>query len=492
MPIYSFSPFGYDGSLVQIEVDLRKGVPAVDIVGLADGAVKESRERMRSAILNSGFEFPSERVLISLSPADLKKEGTGFDLAVALAVLSADMDIPNVLAMGELALNGEVRSVRGTYAALQSAVEGGIEYALVPNSANPSIPEGVKVIHVGSLKDAFEVLQDIKGERWTDKKEIRFPTAVEFPEVSEEESLDNLKGHNEVKYTMAVAAAGRHNMLVYGAPGCGKSLCMQRMPQLLPLLSAEEMRSVDRIRSIAGFGPNVGKRERPFRMPHQIATLEGMCGGGISVMPGEISLAHNGVLFLDEAAEFKSSVIQMMRVPLESNQICLSRAGRSTVYPANFQLLMAMNPCPCGNFGHEHRVCLCSKRSVELYWRKISKPLLDRVEIKLDMAEKDTATELTLEELREMIKGAWEVQLKRQGKLNGDLNADEVASLSFDEKAERHLVRYAEEKPLNPREVANIKKLARTLQDMHDPKETVDDIALSRALQLNGKIPVEL
>lgn len=387
MNIFSFSPFGYEGSLVAVEVDLRRGIPAVDVVGLADGAVKESRERMRSAIRNSGFEFPLERVLVSLSPADLKKEGAGFDLAIALAVLDAQKENSSVqenqegkvssfssqvLVMGELELSGHLRPVRGVHAAASTAVEAGITRCIVSSGNGEEAREvpGMKVFAAENLSDAFDALY--KEELFTSGSEtqsdIGIPSGSEeiegvlFPAVESGLDLADVGGQERLVRALQIAAAGGHNLLAFGPPGCGKTLALQRFPSILPLLTLEEAQSVTRIHSLAGLlPPSIPLvRRRDFRMPHQTATIEGMCGGGVNCRPGEISLAHNGVLFLDEAAEFRTSVLQMLRVPLESGCITLSRAGRSTVYPASFQLLMATNPCPCGNFGVPGKICLCS------------------------------------------------------------------------------------------------------------------------------------
>ena len=374
--IYSFSPFGYEGSLVSVEVDLRRGIPAVDVVGLADGAVKETRERVRSAVINSGFEFPQERVLISLSPADLKKEGAEFDLPVALGILNAKEDSgfieENVLVMGELELSGRVRAVKGIHAACSTAFASGIQYAVVPkaNFEEACSIQGLKVVGVESLEEAASSLKDVTcfGKAFEIKKESA--KSVLFSD-EEGEDIDGLELPKRLIRAIEIAVAGKHNLLITGRHGCGKTMAVQRLiPLLTPKLTVDESQSVTRIWSLAGLmkptEPLV--RKTPFRIPHQTASIEGICGGGPNCRPGEISLAHNGVLFLDEAAEFRSSVLQMLRVPLESHTITLSRAGRSTTYPANFQLIMATNPCPCGNYGSKEKICLCSAKSVEMYW----------------------------------------------------------------------------------------------------------------------------
>jgi magnesium chelatase family protein len=498
MGIYSFSPFGFEGALVNIEVDLRRGIPAVDIVGLSDGCVKETRERMRAAIRNSCLEFPPERVLISLSPADLKKEGAGFDLPIALAVLERQKELnfeKNILVMGELELSGNVRPVRATLAACSTAITAGIEYAILPKGSN--VPEGIKVCEVETLNEALDALGNLDNFKYADNSTDGFSKETEPLFDDDMPSLDEVKGHDGLKYAMAVAVAGRHSLLTYGAPGCGKTMVLQHLPQLMPRLTKEEAISVSRIYSIAGLmKPNENYiQRRPFRMPHQTASIEGICGGGANCRPGEITLAHNGVLFLDEAAEFRCSVLQMLRVPLETNTITLSRAGRTTVFPAKFQLFMASNPCPCGNYGNSDKICLCSAKSVDLYWKKFSAPLLDRIQIRFDAVNGETeGNSYSLEELREFIAKAWKVQYERQGKLNQDLSPAEYENfIKLDVHAEHHLTRFAEANGLSPRSIKNVCLLARTLMDIHQPyEELINDVALCEALRLHGKLPVEV
>lgn len=512
MAIYTFNNFGYEGSIVTVEVDLRRGIPAVDIVGLVDGAVKEARERMKAAIRNSGFEFPAERVLMSLSPADLRKDGAGFDLPMALALLRESEEMPRsqnvkVLVIGELELSGNVRPVRGVYTALTTARVNGIKYAIIPEQTE-AVPDGIIVNRVKNLREAFEALCNVdevedtaNGEEMTALMNNGFGKTynevdnmnIRFEEVSEEESLDNIEGMNGLKFAMAVAVAGRHNIMAWGSPGCGKTMTLTRMTQLMPKLTNEERQSVQRIYSIAGLlSPNKKVGHRPFRMPHQTASIEGMCGGGVGCRPGEVTLAHNGVLFLDGAAEFRSSVLHMLRVPVETHSITLSRAGRTTVYPAKFQLVMATNPCPCGNYGSHDKVCLCSAKSVDLYWKKFSAPLLDRVGIRFDCnAKEHNDGEYDLEMMREMIKNAWEIQYKRQGKLNQDLTIEEVDALKIKKSAKNFLVEEADRYGYSPREIANILKIAKTRADMSGFDREVDYSDIEIALKLHGKLPID-
>lgn len=505
MKIYSFSPFGYEGNLVSVEVDIRRGIPAIDMVGLADGAVKESRERMKSAIRNSGFDFPPERVLISLSPADLKKEGAGFDLPVALGVLCAAAQAQgqdseqaqgsnqgqeaaaalmdeDVLVMGELELSGTLRPVRAVNAAASTAAAHGIRRCVVPaaNAAEALEAPGMKVFAAENLREAYAALFDkSRFVSSVPKSDQDLPDGAEevegvfFSRAQGGESFEDVCGQKELVRACQVAAAGGHNLLAFGPPGCGKTLALQRFPSLLPLLTVEEARSATRIRSIAGLvaaGQGVC-RTPPFRQPHMSASLEGMVGGGPQCRPGEISLAHNGVLFLDEAAEFKGSVLQMLRVPLETGRITLSRAGRAAVYPASFQLLMAANPCPCGNYGSQKKVCLCSLRSVELYWKKFSAPLLDRVDLRVRVdipdEEEGGGQAFSVAELRVKIARAAKAQRERQGKKNAKLNPEETRRFcALSPEAQECLESAVRRLDFSPRAAASCKKTARTIADM--------------------------
>lgn len=507
MQIFCFSPFGYEGSLVSVEVDLRRGIPAVDIVGLADGAVRESRERMRCAINNSGLEFPPERVLINLSPADLKKEGAGFDLAIALAVLNAkeklerdvdDDDGNSVLVMGELELNGNVRPVRAVHAAVSTACAGGIRRCIVPkaNAEEAREVEGVRVFGAEDIKEAFCALFNpnaftgkTNAEELSEAPEGSVSIeGILFPPVDDENDFKYVSGQKKLVRGLQIAAAGGHNIIAFGPPGCGKTLSMMRFSSILPLLTREESQSVTRIYSIAGLlSPGNNKVTRmPVRIPHQTASIEGICGGGHNCIPGEISLAHNGILFLDEAAEFKTSVLQMLRVPLEGGSITLSRAGRSTVFPAKFQLLMSTNPCPCGNYGSSEKICLCSSRSVEQYWRKLSGPLLDRIDIRVQVeskpAEKNEPS-ISSAELRKKIAAAIRMQRKRQGKKNVFLTPAEISDLCHLTAEAKKCLDKAEEKyELSPRAISGCMKLARTIADM-EGKEEIDGTSMEEAVR---------
>lgn len=492
MQIFSFSPFGYEGALVSVEVDLRRGIPAVDLVGLADSAVKESRDRMAAAIRNSGFEFPPERVLISLSPADLKKEGAGFDLPIALGVLAAsdmnnggsDFIDENILIMGELELSGKIRPVKGVHAAVATAVSCGILRCIVPVQNVDEAKEivGARVYGADSLENAFRALKDkdyYESKTVLDNNAIP-PDCVDvdgvyFQRTSSDYEFALIKGQGRLVRALQIAAAGGHNFIALGAPGCGKTMAIQKFPGINPLLTFEEAQSVTRIWSLAGLIKPTESliRVPPFRIPHQTATIEGICGGGVNCRPGEISLAHNGVLFLDEAAEFRTSVLQMLRVPLESGGITLSRAGRTTHYPANFQLMMAVNPCPCGNFGSKTKICLCSAKSIEQYWKKFSAPLLDRVDLRVfverqDKVEPEERLNIeSTEQLRIGIAKAINIQRKRQGIKNANLNPEELLKYCKLDNESKDLMDGAMERyGFSARAVSSILKVSRTIADI--------------------------
>ena len=507
--IYSFERFGYEGSLVAVEVDLRKGKPAVDIVGVGDGYVTELRERVRSAIRNSGKEFPTGRVLTSLSPADILKRDGSHDLAVALTVLAAKDDFPRsqdtpVLVYGGLKLSGEAEAIPGVFAALSSAKTLGIKYAIVPEACEVKELKGMYIERVANLAEAYDALCRIEEhECYPEDSDEAEENTITFSDF-EDESLDSLtdtEAMRGMKYAMAVAAAGRHNILAIGGPGCGKTMALQKLPQITPdFMSEEDAYVTTRVWSLAGImrhGQNTLKR-RPFRMPHQTASIEGICGGGPSCRPGEISLAHNGTLFLDEAAEFRSSVMQMLRVPIENHTISLSRAGRTTVYPADFQLVMAVDPCPCGNYGSRDKICLCSLKSIDNYWKKFSAPLLDRVEIRYFVSDDHKlplGVDLSVKNIRAMVKTAWEAQLKRQGKLNRDLTPEEILKyIPISKDVQKMLDNAAVRYGFSPRAVRSAILLARTVADMNGFEE-VDTACMLVALELRktaNDLPPEL
>ena len=483
--IYSFSPFGYDGSIVTVEVDLRRGIPATDIVGLADSSVKETRERVQIAIRNSGLEYPSERVLIALSPADLKKEGAGFDLPIALGILQKNFT-ENVLVMGELELSGAIRPVRGVYAACSTALASGIQYAIVPTAnLGEALATGIKAIGCDTLCDAYKLTVDaykLTVDSYDETITFREPDS---------EYKDKIEMTEKEMLALVVGASGRFNMMFAGSPGSGKTRLMQYMQYLTPSLTEEESKSVKRIYSLAGLPiRDETKVYPPFRTPHQTASIEGICGGGPNCRPGEITLAHNGVLFLDEAAEFRSSVLQMLRVPLENRTITLSRSGRCTIYPANLQLLLALNPCPCGNYGSKDKICLCSAKEVESYWKKLSGPLLDRVSIRLHIDQSEgERKEYTLEDLQSYVKRATE-ESRRIGTSFRDLTVEQIQEM-IPVNVFKRLTKIAEKKELSYRRLYDLCRVWITIVSAlgHSEEKYFEDIDKAVELMGNFKFP---
>lgn len=507
MEIVSFAQIGYDGEIVKVEADLRRGIPAIDVVGLPDGAVRESRERMRAAIRNSGLEFPRERILLNLSPASLKKEGSAFDLPIALAVLgSAEGLVGNqngegqVMVLGELELSGTVRAVPGVLAAVAAGSREGIRRFIVPsgNEAEARLVREARVSAVGTLLEAIAILRSLgtggsmpEGEdddrpEFADAPEGSFggrgqgsfnkKPQWQFPEPGDAPGYEDIRGQRALVRALQIAAAGGHNLIVYGPPGCGKTMALRRFTTLLPDLNVNTALEVTRIHSIADMLPRNGPallHRPPFREPHPNASLEGLIGGGTRSKPGEISLAHGGALFLDEAAHFRASALQALRSPLESGEVTLSRAGRAVTFPSRFQLLVAVNPCPCGNAGAPGRVCTCMPEAVERYWKRLTAPLLDRIDLRVEVrppaGEELSGTAIhSTAKLREGIKRAKETQWERNGGVpNAWLNPERLAeSARLTAEARKDFAEAMRRESLSGRGGHALLRVARTIADL--------------------------
>lgn len=496
---------GINGILVEVETDIAPGLPTFSTVGLAEGAVREAKDRVKSAIRNSGYRFPTRRITVNLAPADLKKVGSGYDLPMALGILTASEILQSKIldrygVIGELSLDGTVREVPGVLPMVMAARDGGLEGVIVPikNAREAAVVSGVKVIGVKSLYEAAEFLT---GQRVieaaappdADDSQARMQYETDFAEV---------KGQEQVKRALEIAAAGNHNILMKGPPGSGKTMLARRLPTILPDLTFEEALETTRIYSVMGLLPTGRSllKDRPFRSPHHTISDAGLVGGGQIPKPGEVTLAHNGVLFLDELPEFRKNVLEVMRQPMEDSQVTIARAAISMKFPATFLLVAAMNPCPCGYLGDPGHECICNSMQVQRYNSRLSAPLLDRIDIHVEVPAvpyKEIRTSRTVEPsatIRERISRVRKIQQQRfSDRKNVMVNSrmtpgDLEKHCRLSTEADSLLEQAASRLSMSARSCHRALKISRTIADL-DSKKDIQTSHVAEAIQYQRSAP---
>ena len=498
---HSCGLLGLDGYIVEVEADISSGMPAFDIVGLPDAAVKESKERVRTAMKNCNMDFPTKRITVNLAPANLKKEGPAYDLPISVAILASTGQLPlrevaEYFFVGELALDGRIRGVNGILPMVMAAVKNGFNKVIVSadNAKEAAIVADAKIYPISNL---HELMMHFSGQREIERFEIDLDRLFDENNVYEADFSD-VKGQEDVKRAIEVAVAGGHNIIMIGSPGSGKSMMAQRIPTILPDLTFEEALEVTKIHSIAGVLDSGTPllTTRPFRSPHHTISASGLSGGGSVPKPGELSLAHNGVLFMDELPEFHRDVLEGMRQPLEDGKVTISRVAGTLTYPCNMLFAASMNPCKCGYYGDPSGKCNCSPMQITRYRSRISGPLLDRIDIHVEVPVvkyKDLESECEVESSKEIkirIDAARKVQLARYRDAKVYSNSQLTPALlkkycKLDAGCKELLKTAFENMGLSARAHDRILKVARTIADL-EGAENIEQAHLAEAIQYRG------
>ena len=497
--VLSSAMLGIDAYIVKVEVDVAGGMPSFSTVGLPDNAIKESRDRVTAAIKNSGFYFPPTRITANLAPADIRKAGSAFDLPIAIGVMAATNQVnlaslENVIILGELALDGSIRGIQGGLPIAIAAKAHGIHDLILPaeNAKEAAIVEGVNVYPVTNLSEAAAFLN---SEKEVAPEPHTLSTDGDNEHVDAHLDMLDVKGQEHAKRAIEVAAAGGHNLIMIGPPGSGKTMIAKRIPSILPKLSIDESLETTKIQSIIGILPSDTPLvvTRPYRSPHHTISDAGLIGGGKVPRPGEVSLAHNGVLFLDELPEFRRNVLEVMRQPLEDRQVTISRASASLTYPASFMLVAAMNPCPCGFFSDPTRDCKCSPNQIQNYVSRISGPLLDRIDIQVEVPAvkyAELANETTGEpsaHVQGRVEKARQAQQQRFADTaihaNANMESKQIREYCKIDSQAQDLLRVAiNQLGLSARAYDRILKVARTIADL-DENPHIEAVHVSEAIQ---------